>query len=604
MPIEAVTWCSVSSMRTGSRRARSTRRDVERGGRVGDLVGQDDELVAAEAGDGVGRADRLLEPRGERAQEGVAGVVAERVVDDLEAVEVEQQHRRRMAAAAGAHERVREPVEEERAVRQARQLVVQRAAMGGGLGADALERGGEHGRHHGEELQVLGRPGARVGGEHGDDAERLARAAQRAAQRTGDALAREQGRAVQARVRADVVDGDGLALEERLRGEGPLAELDDEPRGEDRPREGRGDDLEHARRGQLAHGDGAGAEALRHDLRGPGRQLGRVGELDSEAAQVGAGIAQASAAGEGRCGLAALLVGAPASGDVLDLDLRIEDATAGVAHGGAVHATPDHLSVRAAVALLDHVVARGREAVQRGDDILGIRPLHRRGARQHRARTPEEATQRVVDLHDAVVDAQQRHRDGAVLERAAVALVDLPQADGHPPHRVADGEDGRHHGGPRSGVCDGPGSRDRGERRGVGDGEEADLEQRVRQPEEHEDHRRRPDEVQRRRRHRGAPEVGADGDRRRHAEHQQRHPARRHAVRPREEPADQCGDGQARDRAGLVGRGVVRSEEPHHEDDRGGQHEHAERARQRDALALRATSCWGSSSRSRACMAQ
>ncbi len=61
-------------------------------------VRQDDrELVAAEARDGVGAPQTAAEDVGDGRDELVAGAVAERVVDVLEVVEVEREHR-----AAGA----------------------------------------------------------------------------------------------------------------------------------------------------------------------------------------------------------------------------------------------------------------------------------------------------------------------------------------------------------------------------------------------------------------------------------------------------------------------------------------------------------------------
>ena len=57
-------------------------------------VEQDGELVTAEAGGGVGRAQAAAEPVGDRAQQHVAGLVAEGVVDRLEAVEVDVEDRR------------------------------------------------------------------------------------------------------------------------------------------------------------------------------------------------------------------------------------------------------------------------------------------------------------------------------------------------------------------------------------------------------------------------------------------------------------------------------------------------------------------------------
>jgi hypothetical protein len=50
------------------------------------------ELVAAQPGHDVTRADALLQPRRERHEDQVTHVVAERVVQDLEAVEVDVEH--------------------------------------------------------------------------------------------------------------------------------------------------------------------------------------------------------------------------------------------------------------------------------------------------------------------------------------------------------------------------------------------------------------------------------------------------------------------------------------------------------------------------------
>ena len=59
-------------------------------------VGDDDgELVAAHAADMAVGADFVDQPLGDRAEHGVALGVAERVVDRLEAVEVEEQDRAR-----------------------------------------------------------------------------------------------------------------------------------------------------------------------------------------------------------------------------------------------------------------------------------------------------------------------------------------------------------------------------------------------------------------------------------------------------------------------------------------------------------------------------
>ena len=65
-----------------------------------DVLAEDHELVAAEARRGVAGAQHVLEPPRDVDEQLVAGPVAERVVDDLEAVEVAEQHGQRAGVAA------------------------------------------------------------------------------------------------------------------------------------------------------------------------------------------------------------------------------------------------------------------------------------------------------------------------------------------------------------------------------------------------------------------------------------------------------------------------------------------------------------------------
>ena len=87
---------------------------------------QDGELVAAEPGDGVARAQRRDERPAICDQQLVAGQVAEAVVDDLEAVEVEEEDGGQpLRLAARALDRLPQPVHEQRAVGQAGERVVE-----------------------------------------------------------------------------------------------------------------------------------------------------------------------------------------------------------------------------------------------------------------------------------------------------------------------------------------------------------------------------------------------------------------------------------------------------------------------------------------------
>ena len=98
---------------------------------------QQAELVAAEAGDGVALPQQALEALGERGQQPVAVLVPQRVVDLLEVVEVEEDERDTLVAAAGlGRAQYAEAVAEQRPVGEAGEPVVERLAS---------QRGGHHG---------------------------------------------------------------------------------------------------------------------------------------------------------------------------------------------------------------------------------------------------------------------------------------------------------------------------------------------------------------------------------------------------------------------------------------------------------------------------
>ncbi len=84
----------------------------------------DRELVAAEPGHGVGAPDHAEQALGDRDQQPVAGQMAVAVVDRLEAVEIDEDHRDQVAVALEPAERLAQPVLEQRPIRQAGQGVV------------------------------------------------------------------------------------------------------------------------------------------------------------------------------------------------------------------------------------------------------------------------------------------------------------------------------------------------------------------------------------------------------------------------------------------------------------------------------------------------
>ena len=126
------------------------------------------ELVAAEPGQGVAGPDRARDPAGHRAQQLVADRMAERVVDLLEAVEVEEEDRGQATFAAGMGQGLAEPVEQQGAVRQPGQRVVQGQPPDARLGRLALGQVLEH-RDLGDDLA---RRGAHRRGVDGGDAAR------------------------------------------------------------------------------------------------------------------------------------------------------------------------------------------------------------------------------------------------------------------------------------------------------------------------------------------------------------------------------------------------------------------------------------------------
>ena len=117
--------CRSPSSNAGVSASRTLRGGLIGLGRIG-LLDDDRELVAAEPRDGVPGSCHGLEPAADGHEQPVALRVAEPIVHRLEVVEVEEEDRGRSAAAACPREGVTEPVQEEEAVLQAGQHVVER----------------------------------------------------------------------------------------------------------------------------------------------------------------------------------------------------------------------------------------------------------------------------------------------------------------------------------------------------------------------------------------------------------------------------------------------------------------------------------------------
>ncbi len=95
--------------------------DAHRLVHVVDAVEQDGEFIAAHAGQRIVHAQALPQPRRHLHDQRVAGEVAKAVVDQLEAVQVDKEHRKRLLAMpAAARHGAGQPVREQGAVGQPR----------------------------------------------------------------------------------------------------------------------------------------------------------------------------------------------------------------------------------------------------------------------------------------------------------------------------------------------------------------------------------------------------------------------------------------------------------------------------------------------------
>ena len=100
-------------------------------GHVDHRVEDQQELITPEPGDHVAGAHGRGEPRGDGAQDLIADGVAERIVEEVESVQVhEHRGEASLAGTLGADDRAPQQVEGEGAVREARERIVEHAALG------------------------------------------------------------------------------------------------------------------------------------------------------------------------------------------------------------------------------------------------------------------------------------------------------------------------------------------------------------------------------------------------------------------------------------------------------------------------------------------
>ncbi len=125
-------------------------------GRIDRCRQDGDEFVAADARQRIDGAQHFLETHGRHAQERIADRVAQRIVDLLEAVEVERQHGEAGAGALRLGNRHAQAIGQERAVGQAGEVVVRRHVtqplFGGMLLRDVV--------HHDEKFEMVVLAGA------------------------------------------------------------------------------------------------------------------------------------------------------------------------------------------------------------------------------------------------------------------------------------------------------------------------------------------------------------------------------------------------------------------------------------------------------------
>ena len=98
----------------------------------------DGELVAAQPRHGIDASQQPADARGDVLQHAIAGVMAQRIVDLLEAVEIQQQQRQRRVGARGGAQRLRETILQQQPIGQIGQRVVMGEIRQPALEAPAL----------------------------------------------------------------------------------------------------------------------------------------------------------------------------------------------------------------------------------------------------------------------------------------------------------------------------------------------------------------------------------------------------------------------------------------------------------------------------------
>ncbi len=99
-----------------------------------DLIGDQYELIAAGARQRVALAQDAAQAVGHFFQQFIAAVMAERIVDHLEAVQIDHQHGDTAFAPLGIRDRLRQAVVEQQTIRQLGERIVRREMLQAGVG--------------------------------------------------------------------------------------------------------------------------------------------------------------------------------------------------------------------------------------------------------------------------------------------------------------------------------------------------------------------------------------------------------------------------------------------------------------------------------------
>ncbi|MGX1398666.1 hypothetical protein AB7M70_008075 [Bradyrhizobium japonicum] len=164
------------------------------------LVEDHHELVAAEACDNVGFPQRTAQPAPNFEQEQIASLMAERIVDDLEAVEIDEQHRETVIVALSFVDRLPQQPVEGLAVRQVGQAVMRGEVFDPLVGLvllvgaiEILHREGDVVGEALQQLDELGREGLLLGRHVDHDADGLVVRDQRERRAGARAVALQDG---------------------------------------------------------------------------------------------------------------------------------------------------------------------------------------------------------------------------------------------------------------------------------------------------------------------------------------------------------------------------------------------------------------------------